>query len=102
PAEQDAPAPPAPAPPETGDAEPAGLPSRRRRAPRPAAVASTAPAAVPAAGQVPRTPEQAESSWAALQQGTLNGRSVAGRAPAPDSDGHDHLGDQDDQGDDET
>lgn len=102
PAEPDAPAPPAPAPPETGAAEPAGLPSRRRRAPRPAAVASTAPATVPAAGQVPRTPEQAESSWAALQQGTLNGRSVAGRVPAPDSDGHDHLGDQDDEGDDET
>ncbi len=80
-------------------AEPSGLPSRRRRAPRPVPAAA-APAAPPA-GQVPRTPEQAESSWAALQQGTLIGRSVAGRAPAPDSDGHDHLGDQDDQGDDE-
>ncbi|MFJ6466415.1 ATP-binding protein [Streptomyces sp. NPDC091387] len=102
-AEPDAPAPPAQDPPQAAaPAEPAGLPSRRRRAPRPAAVASTAPAAAPAAGQMPRTPEQAESSWAALQQGTLNGRSVAGRAPAPDSDGHDHLGDQDDQGDDET
>lgn len=101
-AEPDAPAPPAQDPPETTAAEPAGLPSRRRRTPRPAAVASTAPATDPAAGQMSRTPEQAESSWAALQQGTLNGRSVAGRAPAPDSDGHDHLGDQDDQGDDET
>ncbi|MEU8627959.1 ATP-binding protein [Streptomyces sp. NPDC048669] len=101
-AEPDAPAPPAQDPPETAAAEPAGLPSRRRRAPRPAAVASAAPAADPAAGQVSRTPEQAESSWAALQQGTLNGRSVAGRAPAPHSDGHDHLDDQDDQGDDET
>ncbi|WP_326590777.1 ATP-binding protein [Streptomyces brevispora] len=97
-----APAAPAQDPPESDAAEPTGLPSRRRRAPRPAAVASRAAAAVPATGQVPRTPEQAESSWAALQQGTLNGRSVAGRAPAPDSDGHDHLGDQDDQGDDET
>ncbi|WP_329613385.1 ATP-binding protein [Streptomyces brevispora] len=97
-----APAAPAQDPPESDAAEPTGLPSRRRRTPRPAAVASRAAAAVPAAGQVPRTPEQAESSWAALQQGTLNGRSVAGRAPAPDSDGHDHLGDQDDQGDDET
>lgn len=97
------PAVPAQEPPRTAPAEaPAGLPSRRRRAPRAAAPAAQAPAAVPAAGQVPRTPEQAESSWAALQQGTLNGRSVAGRAPAPDSDGHDHLGDQDDQGDDET
>ncbi|HEY9331101.1 MAG TPA: ATP-binding protein, partial [Streptomyces sp.] len=67
-----------------------------RRAPRPAAV-TPAPAA-PAAGPVSRTPEQAESSWAALQQGTLIGRSVAGRVPAPDADGHDH---QDDQGDDE-
>ncbi|MFI6944602.1 ATP-binding protein [Streptomyces sp. NPDC050422] len=80
-------------------AAPSGLPSRRRRAPRPVA-AETTPAA-PAAGRVSRTPEQAESSWAALQQGTLIGRSVAGRAPAPDADGHDHLGDQDDQGDDE-
>ncbi|MEU8509333.1 ATP-binding protein [Streptomyces brevispora] len=97
-----APAAPAQDPPESDAEEPTGLPSRRRRTPRPAAVASRAVAAVPAAGQVPRTPEQAESSWAALQQGTLNGRSVAGRAPAPDSDGHDHLGDQDDQGDDET
>ncbi|MCM2411131.1 ATP-binding protein [Streptomyces sp. RKAG290] len=91
--------------PETGSsggdaATPVGLPSRRRRAPRPSPVAATAPAA-PAAGRMSRTPEQAESSWAALQQGTLNGRSVAGRAPAPDSDSHDHLGDQDDQGDDE-
>ncbi|MFJ2420508.1 ATP-binding protein [Streptomyces brevispora] len=97
-----APAAPAQDPQESDAEEPTGLPSRRRRTPRPAAVASRAVAAVPAAGQVPRTPEQAESSWAALQQGTLNGRSVAGRAPAPDSDGHDHLGDQDDQGDDET
>ncbi|MFD0025042.1 ATP-binding protein [Streptomyces sp. NPDC058382] len=87
---------------EAATATPTGLPSRRRRAPRAATAASTAPAAAPAAGQVSRTPEQAESSWAALQQGTLNGRSVAERAPAPDSDGHDPLGDQDDQGDDET
>ncbi|MER7727763.1 ATP-binding protein [Streptomyces sp. NPDC096323] len=95
------PAAPAPSgPPDPLPAEaPSGLPSRRRRAPRPAA-AATAPAA-PAAEQMPRTPEQAESSWAALQQGTLIGRSVAGRAPAPDADAHDHLGDQDDQGDDE-
>ncbi|MGW2653710.1 ATP-binding protein [Streptomyces sp. NPDC001478] len=79
-------------------AEPSGLPTRRRRSPRPApAAAPTAPASVAA----PRTPEQAESSWAALQQGTQIGRSVTGRAPAPDEDGHDHLGDQDDQGDDE-
>lgn len=97
----DRPAVPAPSvPPEPTSAEaPSGLPSRRRRAPRPAA-AAPAPAA-PATGQVSRTPEQAESSWAALQQGTLIGRSVAGRAPAPEADGHDHLGDQDDQGDDE-
>ncbi|MFD7866938.1 ATP-binding protein [Streptomyces sp. NPDC059783] len=79
-------------------AEPSGLPTRRRRSPRPApAAAPAAPVSVPA----PRTPEQAESSWAALQQGTQIGRSVTGRAPAPDEDGHDHLGDQDDQGDDE-
>lgn len=103
PAASAAPAVPAQDPPRTAPAEaPAGLPSRRRRAPRAVAAQAQVPAAAPAAGQVPRTPEQAESSWAALQQGTLNGRSVAGRAPAPDSDGHDHLGDQDDQGDDET
>ncbi|MFF3263227.1 ATP-binding protein [Streptomyces sp. NPDC002932] len=101
PAEEAVPAAPAQEPPRANPvAEPAGLPSRRRRAPRPAP--APAPATVPPAGQVPRTPEQAESSWAALQQGTLNGRSVAGRVPAPESDGHDHLGDQDDQGDDET
>lgn len=80
--------------------EPSVLPSRRRRTPRPAPAAVAAPA--PPAGQVSRTPEQAEASWAALQQGTLNGRSVVGRATAPDADGHDHQDDQDDQGDDET
>lgn len=94
---------PAPREPAVAPAEPSALPSRRRRTPRPAPAAVAAPA--PAAGQVSRTPEQAEASWAALQQGTLNGRSVVGRAPVPDADGHDHQDDQDDQddqGDDET
>ncbi|WP_406455901.1 ATP-binding protein [Streptomyces sp. NBC_00876] len=100
PAEPAAPAAPEHHAPEPAPAEPSGLPSRRRRAPRPAPAAALA--AAPAPVQISRTPEQAESSWAALQQGTLNGRSVTGRAPAPDSDGHEHLDDQDDQGDDET
>ncbi|MFF1925412.1 ATP-binding protein [Streptomyces sp. NPDC058221] len=102
-ADEATPAVPAQDPPQAAPAaQPAGLPSRRRRPPRAATAAPQASAVEPPAVQVSRTPEQAESSWAALQQGTLNGRSVAGRAPAPDSDGHDHLGDQDDQGDDET
>ncbi|WLQ36842.1 ATP-binding protein [Streptomyces castrisilvae] len=79
-----------------GPAGPAELPSRRRRAPR--RTPAPAKATEPSAGQVPRTPEQAGASWAALQQGTLNGRSVTGRKPAPDTGAHD----QDDQGDDET
>lgn len=80
-------------------AEPSGLPSRRRRAPRRTPATAAAKAPEPSAGQVPRTPEAAGASWAALQQGTLNGRSVTGRHPAPDTGAHDH---QDDQGDDET
>ncbi|THA63173.1 ATP-binding protein [Streptomyces sp. A0958] len=80
-------------------AEPTELPSRRRRAPRRTPATAAAKAPEPSAGQVPRTPEAAGASWAALQQGTLNGRSVTGRNPAPDTGAHDH---QDDQGDDET
>ncbi|PZT77206.1 MULTISPECIES: ATP-binding protein [unclassified Streptomyces] len=82
-----------------GAEDPTGLPSRRRRAPRrtPAAPAGGR-AAEPATGQMPRTPEAAGASWAALQQGTLNGRSVTGRPAAPDTGARDH---QDDQGDDE-
>ncbi|MEV5603910.1 ATP-binding protein [Streptomyces sp. NPDC052299] len=97
-----APAQPAPAARETpapAAAEPSGLPSRRRRAPRrtPGA-APAARTAEPSAAQPARTPEAAGASWAALQQGTLNGRSVTGRPPAPETDAPDH---QDDQGDDE-
>ncbi|NED14337.1 ATP-binding protein, partial [Streptomyces sp. SID9124] len=65
------------------------------------AAATAARAAEPAAGQLSRTPEAAGASWAALQQGTLNGRSVTGRHPAPDTGARDHQDDQDDQGDDE-
>ncbi|NEC64977.1 ATP-binding protein, partial [Streptomyces sp. SID9727] len=73
--------------------------SRRRRTPRRTPAAATADrAAGPSADRMPRTPEAAGASWAALQQGTLNGRSVAGRPPAPDTDAPDH---QDEQGDDE-
>ncbi|MER6499679.1 ATP-binding protein [Streptomyces sp. NPDC001455] len=94
--------------------QPAGLPTRRRRSPRPATdLAATA--ANRDHESVPRTPEQAGASWAALQQGTLNGRSSTGRAaaaPAPDGRArhrpddehshhdHEHHHDgQDDQGD---
>ncbi|MFF8710587.1 ATP-binding protein [Streptomyces sp. NPDC015184] len=78
-----------------------GLPSRRRRTPRPAP-ARPAPVAEQDREQAPRTPEQAGASWAALQQGTLNGRSLADRssAPAPDHDRQDHHDRQNDQGDD--
>lgn len=95
---------PAPAaPPEPAPEKPSALPSRHRRTPRttPSWTASTAPAPAETE-QMPRTPEQAGASWAALQQGTLNGRSVTGRPSAPEPDGHEPLGDQDDQGDDET
>ncbi|WP_073785023.1 ATP-binding protein [Streptomyces sp. CB01580] len=94
--------------------QPTGLPTRRRRSPRPAPVRS-ATAAGRDRESVPRTPEQAGASWAALQQGTLNGRSSTGRAaaaPAPDGRAchrpddehghhdHEHHHDgQDDQGD---
>ncbi|MFJ7631419.1 ATP-binding protein [Streptomyces sp. NPDC097595] len=97
-----APAQPAPAGTDTpapDAAEPTGLPSRRRRAPRRTpAPATAARPAEPGAAQPSRTPEAAGASWAALQQGTLNGRSVTGRTPAPDTGAPDH---QDDQGDDE-
>ncbi|MEU2249910.1 ATP-binding protein [Streptomyces sp. NPDC019224] len=87
---------------EPAAAEPTGLPSRRRRAPRRTPAAATgARAAEPSAGKMSRTPEVAGASWAALQQGTLNGRSVTGRSPAPDTGARDHQDDQDDQGDDE-
>ncbi|MET7856087.1 ATP-binding protein [Streptomyces sp. NPDC005318] len=80
--------------------EPSGLPSRRRRAPRATAVPSapTTPAA-PVGPPRLRTPEQAEASWSALQQGTLSGRSAAA-PPAADSE-HDQD-DLNDQGDDAT
>ncbi|MFF1345892.1 ATP-binding protein, partial [Streptomyces sp. NPDC058322] len=90
----------APVPQPAGGEAPA-LPSRRRRAPRPAP-ARPASVAAPDREQVPRTPEQAGASWAALQQGTLNGRSVAGPPSAPAPDDHDHPDDRDDQGDDQT
>lgn len=90
----------APVPQPAGGEAPA-LPSRRRRAPRPAP-ARAASVAAPDREQVPRTPEQAGASWAALQQGTLNGRSVAGPPSAPAPDDHDHPDDRDDQGDDQT
>ncbi|MEU2025523.1 ATP-binding protein [Streptomyces sp. NPDC016469] len=97
-----APAQPAPAGTDTpapDAAEPTGLPSRRRRTPRRTPAAATAArAAEPSADRMSRTPEAAGASWAALQQGTLNGRSVTGRAPAPGTGAPDH---QDDQGDDE-
>ncbi|MFE7620264.1 ATP-binding protein [Streptomyces sp. NPDC057496] len=78
-----------------------GLPSRRRRTPRPAP-ARPEPAAGQDREQALRTPEQAGASWAALQQGTLNGRSLADRssAPAPDHDHQDDHDRQNDQGDD--
>ncbi|MFF3389790.1 ATP-binding protein [Streptomyces sp. NPDC002669] len=78
-----------------------GLPSRRRRTPRPAP-ARPVPTAEQGREQAPRTPEQAGASWAALQQGTLNGRSLADRssAPAPDHDHQDDHDRQNDQGDD--
>ncbi|MFB8087000.1 ATP-binding protein [Streptomyces sp. NPDC055992] len=88
--------------PAVGADEPAALPSRRRRTPRRTPAEATATrTAEPAAGQMPRTPEAAGASWAALQQGTLNGRSATGQHPAPDTGAHDHQDDQDDQGDDE-
>ncbi|NEC10108.1 ATP-binding protein, partial [Streptomyces sp. SID7909] len=62
------------------------------------AAATAARPAEPDAAQPARTPEAAGASWAALQQGTLNGRSVTGRPAAPDTGAPDH---QDDQGDDE-
>ncbi|MFB7183827.1 ATP-binding protein [Streptomyces sp. NPDC056230] len=86
---------PAPAP------HPVELPSRRRRSPRPTPAGPAPAADTGGREKVSRTPEQAEASWAALQQGTLNGRSVAGRPPAPATDDH-HPDDHDDQGDDET
>ncbi|MEV2246425.1 ATP-binding protein [Streptomyces sp. NPDC049970] len=98
------PAPPAP----SGDAavggdRPAGLPSRRRRSRR-----TDAPG-TPSAGRrtveedpLPRTPEQAGSAWASLQEGTLSGR----RAPEPPasepSSAVPAASSSDDQGDDET
>ncbi|WP_405717147.1 ATP-binding protein [Streptomyces sp. NBC_00046] len=78
------------------------LPSRRRRTPRPAPARPASTDAAPDREQVPRTPEQAGASWAALQQGTLNGRSVAGQSSAPAPDDHDYPGDRDEQGDDQT
>ncbi|MEU6017542.1 ATP-binding protein [Streptomyces sp. NPDC047515] len=95
---------PAPAP------HPVGLPSRRRRSPRPTPAGPAPAADTGDRERVSRTPEQAEASWAALQQGTLNGRSVAGQptVPAADDhhpdghDGHDGHDGRDDQGDDET
>ncbi|WP_431782665.1 ATP-binding protein [Streptomyces chumphonensis] len=66
------------APPAAPPADPsAPLPTRRRRSPRPAVASGqvgtgdedTAPA---------RTPEQAAARWAALQEGTTDGRSAAG------------------------
>ncbi|MFJ9679459.1 ATP-binding protein [Streptomyces sp. NPDC101194] len=86
---------PAPAP------HPVELPSRRRRSPRPAPAGSASAADTGGRERVSRTPEQAEASWAALQQGTLDGRSVAGGPTAPAADDH-HPDDHDDQGDDET
>lgn len=81
-----------------------GLPSRRRRVPRPAPARSApAQAVTPAAPPPPRTPEQAESSWAALQQGTLSGRSTPAAPPeAEHHDNEDGQDDRNDQGDDET
>ncbi|MFH8473630.1 ATP-binding protein [Streptomyces sp. NPDC018000] len=93
---------PVPAPQPVGG-PPAELPSRRRRPPRPTPARSAAAADTWEREKVSRTPEQAGASWAALQQGTLNGRSVAGRSSAPAADDHhpDNHDDQDDQGDDE-
>lgn len=92
----------APVPHPVGGQQPAALPSRRRRTPRPAP--ARAPSAAEAADRArpSRTPEQAGASWAALQQGTLNGRSVAGRPAAPAPEDHDHPDDRDEQGDDQT
>ncbi|MEU9759865.1 ATP-binding protein [Streptomyces sp. NPDC047987] len=100
---------------QSGTGQPTGLPTRRRRSPRPAPARSETAAATRDRESVSRTPEQAGASWAALQQGTLNGRSSTGRAadaPAPDGrvrhrtdDEHSHHDDeprrdgQDDQGD---
>ncbi|WP_069169278.1 ATP-binding protein [Streptomyces griseus] len=68
-----------------------GLPSRRRRTPRRAPAPGPAPETHEERPPL-RTPEQAEASWAALQEGTLSGRN----APAPTASS------SDDQGDDET
>ncbi|MFB7917502.1 ATP-binding protein [Streptomyces sp. NPDC056061] len=77
-----------------------GLPTRRRRTPRPAPARTPAAASAgPDRDRVSRTPEQAEASWAALQQGTLNGRSVVRRPAAPAPDDQDHHNRQDEQGD---
>ncbi|MFF9509748.1 ATP-binding protein [Streptomyces sp. NPDC014724] len=98
-ASRPAPAPAAPDP--DPSPHPVELPSRRRRSPRPTPAGSAPAADTGGREKVSRTPEQAEASWAALQQGTLNGRSVAGRPTAPATDDH-HPDDHDDQGDDET
>nr|WP_202529950.1 ATP-binding protein [Streptomyces sp. SID8358] len=70
------------------------LPSRRRRARRATAPDGGTAARTRETGVEPdlRTPEQAGASWAALQQGTLSGRSASAPSASP----------SDDQGDDET
>ncbi|WP_326700430.1 ATP-binding protein [Streptomyces sp. NBC_01754] len=83
----------APVPVSTGPRAPA-LPSRRRRARRPAGSGDAAAARTGDAAAEPalRTPEQAGASWTAFQQGTVSGR---GATALPSSSSHD-------QGDDET
>ncbi|MFI9626342.1 ATP-binding protein [Streptomyces sp. NPDC052042] len=79
--------------PQPGAGQSTGLPTRRRRSPRPEAARSATAAATRGRESVSRTPEQAGASWAALQQGTLNGRSSTGRAataPVPDDHEHHH------------
>ncbi|MFC9327461.1 ATP-binding protein [Kitasatospora sp. NPDC057015] len=77
--------PPSATPAPAGFADPAALPSRRRRAPLPPQTPSTDHRAeAPATSG--RTPEQASARWQALQDGTGSGRAaVASSAPSPTS-----------------
>ncbi|WP_340556443.1 ATP-binding protein [Streptomyces sp. GSL17-111] len=74
------------APPPAGGS--ASLPTRRRRSPRPGAASGQAETGNEDTTPPVRTPEQAAARWAALQEGTTDGRSAAGAGAdtAPRSD----------------
>lgn len=78
-----------------GAGRPAGLPTRRRRAPRAASPETSATRQQAEDEPALRTPEQAGAAWAALQEGTLGGRKALA-PPAPPA------FPSDDRGDDET